>query len=158
MYFLLYRPGKFFRLSMQISFKEEGIWRLVKYPFDTSIFFPGIYSSWVWNIQRSSGCHGGTQWSRFDGTANQCWLVFCSGSTKGQEEVKWRGVNIYVGVGNVSKIRIFVLSLWWISPSFSFFLEVAEDEAGVQTGDVVDRSSVPQVVSTRPFGYTALHK
>lgn len=73
-------------------------WCLVEYEgFDLCLFtFPGVYSSWVWNIQGGPGCYGGTQWPGFDGTANQCGLVFCSGSTQGQEEVKWRGQTILV--------------------------------------------------------------
>lgn len=56
----------------------------------------GVYSSWVWNIQGGPGCYGGTQWPGSDGTADQCGLVFCSGSTQGQEEVKWSGQTILV--------------------------------------------------------------
>ena len=36
--------------------------------------------------------------------------------------------------------------------------EEAEDEAGVQTGDTTDKSSVDQVVSLNPFGYAAVDK
>lgn len=42
---------------------------------------------------------------------------------------------------------------------FSFFVEVVEDAAGVQTGDVADPSSVVQVFSPEiPFDHATLEK
>lgn len=139
-----------FSFKYKSVFEDEGIQCLVKQEGFNILFltYPGLYSSRIWNIQRGPGCYGRTQWPGFDGTADQRGLVFCSGSTQRQEKVK-RANTILVKV-TWTKQNILLHPFDGL-PAFllSFSLEVDEDAAGVQTGDVVDNSSVIQMVSPR---------